>query len=255
MRGYVDTRWGQLHYSSTGSGEKTIVLFHETPLDHWAFQRLVPELARSLRVVVFDTPGYGESDPPPGITTIEEYSAIFAAAIDALGIGRLAVLGVHTGADYAVELAANVIPDRIDGVVIIGLPFYEEDVRLARVPAQVPAFREDGQHLIESFMRPPREYDSDLLSRMAGAVVEYPDRAFWAYHSVYQYLPGEGLPKITAPVLFLSNEQDPLFHGDEMALKIVRDGRQVMVSSKKLPLYWTQPSRVAAEVVSFLGVK
>jgi pimeloyl-ACP methyl ester carboxylesterase len=208
-----------------------------------------------MRVVVFDTPGYGESDPPPGITTIEEYSAAFAEGIDALGLDRFAVLGVHTGADYAVELAANITPDRVDGVVVIGLPFYEEDVRLARVPAKVPAFREDGQHLVESFMRPPREYDSDLLSRMAAAVVEYPDRAFWAYHSVYKYLPGEAVAKITAPVLFLSNEQDPLYRGDEMALKLVRDGRQVIVPSEKLPLYWTQPDRVAAEVTAFLGVK
>lgn len=255
MRDYVNTRWGQLHYSSTGSGPQTIVLFHETPLDHWAFQRLAPQLESSMRVVVFDTPGYGESDPPDGITTIEEYSQTFAEAIDALGIDRFAVLGVHTGADFAVELAAGVMRDRIDGVVLIGVPFYEEEVRLARVPAKVPEFRDDGQHLIESFMRPPREYASDLLSRMAGAVVELPDRAFWAYHSVYKYLPGDALPKITAPVLFLSNEQDPLYHGDEMGVKIVQNGRQVIVPSEKLPLYWTQPAAVAAEVVSFLGVR
>jgi pimeloyl-ACP methyl ester carboxylesterase len=92
------------------------------------------------------------------------------------------------------------------------------------------------------------------LSRMAGAVCELPDRAFWAYHSVYAYQPGEKLPKITAPVLFLSNESDPLYGGDVMAMKIVREGRQVTVPSEKLPLYWTQPKRVAAEILSFLAV-
>ncbi|WP_067674456.1 alpha/beta fold hydrolase [Nocardia miyunensis] len=253
MRGYVDTRWGQLHYSSTGAGNRTIVLFHETPLSHGAYQRLAPELAESFRVIVFDTPGYGESDPPQGITTIEEYAATFLEGIDALGVDRFTVLGAHTGADFAVELAANGAHDRVDGVVLIGVPFYEEQVRRARVPAVVPAFRDDGQHLLESFNRPPKIYDAELLSRMAGSVCEFPDRAFWAYHSVYAYLPGEALPKISAPVLFLSHEQDPLYDGDCMGLKIVSDGRQVMVPSERLPLYWTQPARVAEQVRSLLG--
>ena len=65
MRGYLDTSWGQLHYESTGSGEKTIVLFHETGVDYSAYQHLVPELAPHLRVIAFDTPGCGQSDPPP----------------------------------------------------------------------------------------------------------------------------------------------------------------------------------------------
>lgn len=255
MRGYVDTRWGQLHYSSVGSGDKTIALFHETPLSHAAFQRLAPALSGSLRVISFDTPGYGESDPSPaGITTIEEYSKTLAEGIHALGIDRLTVLGVHTGADFAVELAAVCLPERIDGVVLIGVPFYDEEVRLARVPANVPAFRDDGEHLLEGFRRPPKEYDAELLSRMVGAVCELPDRAFWAYHSVYKYLPGEALPKISAPVLFLSNELDPLYDGDVMGVKLVPDGRQVMIASERLPLYWTQPERVAEEVLSFVGV-
>ena len=64
MRGYVDTRWGQLHYSSTGSGSPAIVLLHETPLNHTAFERIVPLLDGHFRVVAFDSPGYGESDGP-----------------------------------------------------------------------------------------------------------------------------------------------------------------------------------------------
>lgn len=254
MRGYVATRWGQLHYSSTGSGEKTIVLFHETPLDMRVYQRLIRELAGSLRVVAFDTPGYGESDAPDGITTIEEYSVTFAEAIDGLGLERLSVLGTHTGCDFAIELAGSRMPDRIDRVVLMGVPFYKESVRRARVPATVPAFRDDGIHLLESFHRPPSVYDADLRGRMTAAVVDRPGRAFWAYHSVYAYLPGHVLPKITAPVLFLSDERDPLFSGDEMARAVVADGHQVVVSSEQLPLYWTQPQRVAAEVKSFLGV-
>ncbi|MGH3632326.1 MAG: alpha/beta fold hydrolase, partial [Sciscionella sp.] len=98
MRGYVDTSWGQLHYEITGSGDRTIILFHETGLDHSAFKNLVPELAGDLQVLTFDLPGCGESDPPPAITTIEEYSSHLREGIDALGLGRVSLFGAHTGA-------------------------------------------------------------------------------------------------------------------------------------------------------------
>lgn len=254
MRGYVGTRWGQLHYSSTGSGEHTIVLFHETPLDLRAFSRLTAELSGSLRVVAFDTPGYGESDPPNEITTVEQYAETFAEAIEALGIEHLSVLGVHSGADFAIELAGVTMPDRVDRVVLMGVPFYEEAVRRSRVPATVPAFRDDGMHLLDIFHRRSSDYDADLKGRMTAAVVDRPGRAYWARQSVYAYLPGDVLPKITVPVLFLSNERDPLYSGDEMARAVVADGHQVVIPSEQLPLYWTQPQRVAAEVKSFTGV-
>src|SRR5262245_17016129 len=142
MRGYVQTRWGQLHYSEQGSGDRTIVLLHETPLSHGAFERLAPALAGTFRTIAFDTPGYGESDPPPGITTIEEYSKTFAEALDALGLDTVVLFGVHTGASYAVELAAT-YPERVEALIVSGVPFYEEEVRLAKRVPVVPEFVDD----------------------------------------------------------------------------------------------------------------
>jgi pimeloyl-ACP methyl ester carboxylesterase len=254
VRGYLDTRWGQVHYSSTGTGGKTIVLFHETPLDSRVFGRLVPELAGSLRVVSLDTPGYGESDPPPGPTTVEEYAAALAEAIDALGLERPSLFGVHSGADFAIELAGHALRDRVDRVVLMGVPFYDEAARRSRVAATVPAFRDDGLHLLELFHQRSGSYDADLRGRMTAAVVDRPGRAYWAREAVYGYAPEDVLPKITAPVLFLSNEGDPLYRGDEMARAVVADGHRIVVPSDQLPLYWTQPERVAAEIKSFVGV-
>lgn len=252
MRGYVDTRWGQLHYSTTGAGSRAIVLFHETPLNHGAWQRTIPFLPAGYQVVAFDTPGYGESDPPPGITTIEEYAATFAEGIRALGLERIVPVGVHTGAQYALQVAAVELPDRTDAAVLLGLPFYEEEVRLARVPAVVPPFRDDGSHLVEGFLRPPKEYDPELRSRMVGAVSELPDRAFWAYHSVYTYSPGDALPLVDAPVLVLTSSIDILHPGDVKALPLLKNGTMVEVSTEHLPLYWMQPEAVAREITSFL---
>jgi pimeloyl-ACP methyl ester carboxylesterase len=253
MRNYVKTRWGQVHYSDIGAGDHTILLFHETPLNIWAYQRLAPKLAESFRVVSFDTPGYGESDPPPGITSIEDYCTTFSEAIEELQVERAVAMGTHTGASYALHLGAVTIPDRIEACVLAGMPYYEESVRRSKVPAVVPAFEDDGSHLIKSFKRPPREYDTDLLSRMTAAVCDHPDRAFWAYHAVFAYEPAHTLPLIKAPVLFLSSENDPLYDCDERALPLVPNGRRVEIPSEKMPLYWTQPAAVAREVSAFLS--
>jgi pimeloyl-ACP methyl ester carboxylesterase len=249
----VDTSWGQLHYESVGSGEQTVLLIHETGLDHSAFKNLVPELSGRLRVVAFDTPGCGESDPPPAITTVEEYSKHLLEGINALGIDRLAVFGAHTGAQIAVQLAAVDIPDRVDAVFCLGLPFYRPEVLAKRRVAVVSEFTDDGAHLLTGFHRPPKEYHPEVRSRMVAATSLLPDRVFWPYHAVYKYAPGEALPKIKAPVVFISNEKDILRPGDEDGVELVADGRLVNIESDRLPLYWTQPGQVAQVVLSTLG--
>jgi pimeloyl-ACP methyl ester carboxylesterase len=252
MRGYLDTSWGQLHYESTGSGEKTIVLFHETGVDYSAYQHLVPELAPQLRVIAFDTPGCGQSDPPPAITTIEEYAARLREGIDALGIGQMSVFGAHTGAQVAIQVAVD-IPDRVEAVFCLGLPFYRPEVLAARRVAQVPEFTYEGDHLLTGFHRPPREYVPEVRSRMVASTSLLPDRVFWPYHAVYKYSPGDVLPKIAAPVVFITSESDILHPGDVDGVELVRDGRLVTVDTDRLPLYWTEPNRVAQEVLATLS--
>lgn len=250
MRGYVDTRWGQLHYSEQGSGDRTVILLHETPLSHGAFERLAPALAPHFRTIAFDTPGYGESDPPPGMTTIEEYAKTFVEGLDALGLDKVLVFGVHTGASYAVELAAT-LPDRIEGIVVSGVPFYEPEVREAKRIPDVPEFVDDGSHLVASFSRPPKEYDNILLSRMAGSVAERPDRVFWSYQAVYDYRPDLSLPKITVPVLFVTNTVDVLHPSDNRAHGLVPHAEMVTIGGEELPLYWTRSTELADEIVKF----
>ncbi len=251
IRGYLDTRWGQLHYSEQGSGEHTVVLFHETPLSHRAFERLAPALSGSFRTIAFDTAGYGESDPPPSITTIEEYAQSFLEGLDALGVDKAVLYGVHTGASYAIEIAASA-PDRVEALIVSGVPFYPEEVRLAKRVPDVPEFVDDGSHLVASFSRPPKEYDNLMLSRMAGSVAERPDRVFWSYQAVYDYRPDLTLPRVSAPMLFATNAVDVLHPSDQMAKELVPHAEMVFIGTDRLPLYWTESDALAAEIEKFV---
>jgi pimeloyl-ACP methyl ester carboxylesterase len=252
MKGYVDTRWGQLHYSERGRSDQTIVLLHETPLNHQAFERLAPALADTFRTIAFDTPGYGESDPPPAVTTIEEYSTTFVEAMDALGLDRVTLFGVHTGASYAVEIAAK-HPDRVDAVILCGIPFYDEDVRQAKVAPAAPEFLDDGSHLVSGFLRPPKEYDNQMLSRMVGSQAERPDRVWWAYEAVYAYRPDLAFPNVKAPTLFISNRVDVLRPSDDKALHLIPGAQQTFIGGEELPLYWTCADELANQIKQFVA--
>lgn len=249
MRGYVETRWGQVHYESAGSGPHTFVLFHETPLNHKAYQRLIPLLAEHGRVVAFDTPGYGESDPPPAITTMEEYAATLAEAFDPLGLDGAVLYGYHTGASLAFELAARAAREQVAAVAVSGLPFYAEDVRRARRVREVPAFVADGSHLLDTFCWEPDSYDAELRSRLVTGVSANPEGAYHAFHAVYAYEPGKVAGQVRCPLLAISHPLDPLFENDIRVVDVVPGARQVVLDAERLPLYWTVPELVAGQLV------
>ena len=253
MRGYVDTRWGQLHYSSTGSGSPEIVLLHETPLNHTAFERIIPLLDGQFRVVAFDTPGYGESDGPEQPTTAEEYAKTFAEGIEALGLGRIVLYGVHTGATFAVQLAAATIPERVAGVALSGVPFYTDEVRAARRVREIPPITEDGSHLTDTFKWEPAAYDPLMRSRLVAGVSLDPVTGYQAFHAVYGYESAKVLGQISCPVLLLSHPLDPLYEFDNRFAAAVPGARQVIVKSDRLPVYWTNPETVADELAALAG--
>ncbi len=73
--------------------------------------RLEPAIAdaaashHGLRLVAFDRPGFGRSDPRPG-RDLEEGAADTLAVADALGLDRFGLLGISGGAPHAIACAA-----------------------------------------------------------------------------------------------------------------------------------------------------
>ena len=54
------------HYWEAGVGDQVVVLVHGGGLDNarLSWELLIPELAKNLRVIAPDMPGYGQSDKP-----------------------------------------------------------------------------------------------------------------------------------------------------------------------------------------------
>lgn len=127
---YATTPRGQMHYVEAGEGP-SLVLLGETPRSSRFFEPILPLLAPRVRVVAFDLPGLGESHALPEPMSIEAMAACVADALDAMGIKRAHLFGMHTGNKVAAALAAD-RPDLVDRLILAGQThslFPETEVR------------------------------------------------------------------------------------------------------------------------------
>jgi len=106
-RRFVPVADGEIHCAMAGQGTP-VLLLHQTPRSWDEYRDVLPLLGARFRAIAMDTIGFGDSSKPPlGDDSIERWAAVTARVLDALGIDRTAVVGHHTGAVIAVELAAS----------------------------------------------------------------------------------------------------------------------------------------------------
>lgn len=255
--GYVDARWGQVHYRTSGDSGPWVVLFHESPLSSAAFEPALPLLGAACRAVAFDTPGYGASDPPPSDGfEIPDYAEVLGAAMAALGVQRPVLAGVHTGASIAVEAAAHV-PGGAAGLVLSGVPLFTPEERadfLAHWTPPVPV-DDDGAPFAWAVERYRRIYGAAappwMVHRAVLDVLRVADRYGWAYRAAFRHDPGPALEAFGGPVLLLDAEFDMLADKDPLALARARDARLVVVEGLTGQPHLRASARYSAEVTAF----
>lgn len=254
-RGYVTTRWGQVHLRRAGDAGPAVVLLHESPLSSAVYQDALPHLGADVRAIAFDTPGYGMSDGPEGIMEIPDYAATLLEAVDALGVDRFAVAGVHTGASLAVQLAVQA-PERVTHAILSGVPVWTEEERERYLTSWSPpvAVEPDGAHLDWAWQRYVRIWGGppELLHFGASTLLMNMSRYHLAYNAAFRYDPVPDLPQVICPVLLLTAEQDLLIASDEVAVAMFPDARLERVPGLPGQLPMRIPARYASRIVEFV---
>jgi pimeloyl-ACP methyl ester carboxylesterase len=86
---------------------------------------LAASAARNIRLLTYGRPSYGGSSPNPG-RDVASAAADVAEIVDALGVGRFAVMGASGGGPHALACAAA-LPARVIGAVsLAGLAPYTD---------------------------------------------------------------------------------------------------------------------------------
>lgn len=115
--GSIDTN---IH--DVGEGEPVVLIHGSGPgVTAWANWRLViPELARTRRVVAPDMVGFGYTDRPEGVSyCLDTWVDHLVGILDALELERVDIIGNSFGGALALALATR-FPDRIKRMVLMG---------------------------------------------------------------------------------------------------------------------------------------
>ncbi len=223
-KGYVATPMGQVHYRLAGPATgPVLLLLHQTPWSMNEFAEVQACLAaRHVRSLAIDTPGYGNSDPPPGTPSVADYADNLVPVLDALGLPVVVAAGHHTGAAIAAALAAR-HPTRVAALILHGVPLYtptERAERLGKAP-RAQALSADGSHLGDYYRYILGYAGDDPHARVTAtwSVIDWflAGSADIAHDIVFRNDMGADLARIAVPVLILSDGKDSLHANDRRA--------------------------------------
>lgn len=190
------------------------------------YTRLIRGLSEFARVILFDKPGTGISDPIPHLPAIEERSDDIRLLLDAVDSERAVVLGISEGGPACALLAAS-CPERVRALVIFGSFFTIPDDD-PNYPAMVRTIDDmlanwgDGDRIADIFVPSATPMQRRFMGTFARAAAS-PAMARAVMDVVFSIDVSAALPLIHAPTLVLHRDRDhaiPVQSGIEFAARI-----------------------------------
>ena len=217
----VEAAGHHTHYLEAGSGPPVVLLHGAGPgVSAWSnWAPVIPELARSHRVIAPDIPGFGASgfdfDVEYGIKYWVAHLCDFLAAV---GVEHAALVGNSFGG--ALALATSVShPDRVDRLVLMGTPAGEfQPTEGLRAGANYEPSRENMEAMLRRFPYDPSLVTPEMIDLRYEASVRpgaqealrklVPAPPAEGEEAVVRGVPERALEKITAPALIVHGRED-----------------------------------------------
>ncbi len=120
-RSFVTVRGVRFHVTEAGEPDAlTVVALHGWPQHHYEWRHLLAAPPDGMRIIAPDLPGYGWSGPAPHRWVKEEIVSDVLALLDALGLGRVLLIG-HDWGGYVGHLVVLRAPERISGYLALNI--------------------------------------------------------------------------------------------------------------------------------------
>jgi len=262
-RHYANGRFGQVHFYSAAPANDgdikhpPLICMHPSPTTGAMYEDIMPFLANDRVVHCPDTPGFGDSDPPPMKPTMADYGGALADAVADLGLRSVDIFGFHTGSLCAAEFAAQ-RPDLVRKAVLSGVPHYTAEERARQRKQNVPGYPyfTDPNYVATMYKRLVLEgKDSgtpEQRLKRFGERLRAGENGWWGPDAVFTHDTGAVLPTIKAPTLLIAfNEQ--MTQPTRDAAKIIPGAK--LIEMLDLPIFGfiVAPERVAATIKQFLN--
>ena len=261
QRQFINAMTGQLHLRLAGrEGPRPAVLcLHLMPKSGRCFTRLLPELAGDRLAIAPDYPGYGESAPffSDAKPTVPDYADAIEEVMDHFSLEQADLVGYHTGAMVAVELALR-SPDAVRKVVNISAPILSAkeaadfDQQYAAIPLD-----EAGTRFRTLWARVLQHRGPGMTLEMAAASLvdslRGGERYEEGHHAAFQHSQAyaDALGRMTQPLLVI-NIGDDLFEHSKRADKLMRNGQRIDRPDWGHGFLDLWPTKAAAMMLQFL---
>jgi 3-oxoadipate enol-lactonase len=205
--GFASTAYGRVHYLHEGSGAP-LILLHSNGCSAYEYEHVIAPLARGRRVIAWDMPGHGDSDPITRHHPVTEYARAVIDLMDTLHIGKASVLGASIGGSICVALGARHAA-RMDRLILVETPARSAEEAQKNWPRTEKSFGFATQTLEDitpRFRKPTSEFltrwNIDRNKAGAKAMID----VMWAlreYDVVYD------MPKVTPKSLLVFGDRGP----------------------------------------------
>ncbi len=108
-----------IRYKEYGSGDKTAVILEGWGTSIEIYDSIAKAICDNYKVVVFDLPGFGESDEPLSPWGVSEYSAFCLKFFEKIGIKQATLIGHSYGGRIIIYLSSNKVDFNIEKIVLI----------------------------------------------------------------------------------------------------------------------------------------
>jgi pimeloyl-ACP methyl ester carboxylesterase/DNA-binding CsgD family transcriptional regulator len=253
----------RIAYASAGRGPALMVpaawishlqLLWQDP----AYRGFFTPLTAARRVVQYDRPGCGLSEPWPGAQDLDTDLAVLRTVADELDLERFDVLGISLGAPVSVALAAR-FPEQVGRLVLYG---GFADGRQIASPAVRAAMLEMirahwglGSELLADIFLPEGSAESKALFARLQREAASAQSAVEVLAQCYEIDVADLLPQVTAPTLVMHRRDDraiPYRAGRDLAAQIP-GARLVSLPGRSHFPYVGGAGAVVRAILEFLG--
>lgn len=226
----------------------------------WAdpgYSEFLGRLASFSRLILYDKPGTGVSDPIPHVPAVEERSADIGHVLDAVGADQAALMGVSEGGPASVLYAAT-HPGRIRSLVLVGtFPRHDPDFpgtaealeRLGRVVEHWG----DGSRLADIFFPSATVAQRRMYGSFQRAAAS-PRMAKAVLDALYGLDVTEALPLVGVPTLVVHRTGDraiPVEAGRLLA-ELIPDARLAELPGEDHAPWFGDMESLVGEIEAFL---
>jgi haloalkane dehalogenase len=226
--GFVARGRHRIYARDYAGAEPTIVLMHGFPDNLHLYDRLIPFLSSSRRVVAFDFLGWGSSDKPLGYSyTSKNQEVDLDTVVSQLGLGRVVLVAHDASGPPAIDWALD-HPDQVAALILLNT--YYCAMPTLRPPEAIFLF---STPIIRSVARPISEIFDHLIFR----------RMYW--WQVGRFFRDAAISNEFLPILYQQFEDTPstrpaFFRLNEDLLTTIRSGSQQVPRLKE----FRQPVRI-----------